>query len=156
LKFNRAYFFDYITVATDFILDGLPNYASATITVTFSNPGQTAACGTFQMGRAIEIGGTKPGYRVGIVSFSGVEDDGFGGKKITKRGFAKRGSYEVTVHEALASPVSNLLAEYDAVPTVFIGDESEPFTLMYALLKDWEMSVQQGPKALSMSVESLA
>lgn len=152
-----SYFFDYVTFKTDLVVNDIPNYANATLSVTFNNGVGTAACGVFVMGRAIELGNAQAGAKFGIVDYSVKTVDAFGGYTVVKRTFSKRASYELVVPATIIDSVAQLLTEFRATPAVYIGSEKYAGTFIYGFWKDWDVNIAYPAHSLcSLTIEGLS
>lgn len=152
-----SYFFDYVTAKTDVVLNDLPNYAGATLTVTFNNGASTASCGVFVMGRSIALGMAQAGARFGIVDYSVKTVDSFGGYTVVKRSFSKRASYELVIDASIIDSVATLLTEFRATPAVYIGSEKYQGTFIYGFWKDWDVNIAYPSHSLcSLTIEGLS
>lgn len=151
-----SYFFDAVVPRTDLFFDELPAYANATWTLTFTNTGSTAACGVFQMGRALELGKVRTGLRFGIIDYSTKTADDFGGYTIVPRSFSKRSDLQIVCPNESVDAVATLLSEARATPTVFIGVQSFQSTFIYGFAKDWEVAITGVRYSeLALSIEGL-
>lgn len=152
-----SYFFDYVTARTDLVLNDLPSYANATLSVQFNNTGGTASCGVFVMGRAIDLGMAQAGARFGIVDYSVKSVDAFGGYTVVKRTFSKRASYELVVGAGIVDSIATLLTEFRATPAVYIGSEKYQGTFIYGFWKDWDVNIAYPSHSLcSLTIEGLS
>lgn len=136
-----AYFFEPIIRVTDLALTDLPPYAGASIAVTVTDTGATAACGECVLGLSREIGSTQYGAKVGIQDFSVKEQDDFGNYSILERSFAKRGEFTVWVESGAVDWLQTLLADYRATPIVYIGSDAYNASIVYGFYKDFSIDI---------------
>jgi hypothetical protein len=135
------YFFDYITLADTIIFSDIPQYTAATITITVTHTGSTAACGVLSLGRAIELGGVQYGAKMGIIDYSRKEVDVWGGYALAQRAFSKRTTFDIQVPKEIVNQIMALLTEIRATPVVWIGSEEYFGTVVYGFYKDFEVTI---------------
>jgi hypothetical protein len=136
-----TYFFSPIVFATGLTVE-LPIYSSADLEIIIDNPSGTAKVGELVMGDTQEIGCTSYGASVGIQDYSVKELDSFGNYSILKRGYAKRGNFDISMKPQLFPVVLNLFTEYRAEPLVWVATDVEylaaPLTI-YGYVKDFSL-----------------
>lgn len=143
------YFFSPITFVRDVVLTDLPLYGSAIIEVAIAG---VASCGEMIIGAVTDIGITNYGTAIGILDFSRKDRDIFGNAILIQRTFASRVSYQAKVFTAQIAAVVRTLAERRAVPTVFIGSELHPETIVYGFFRDFGI-VLSGPNVSDCTIE---
>lgn len=152
-----SYFFDYVTARTDLVVNDLPAYANATLTIQFNNGSGSASCGVLVVGRAIDLGNVQYGAKFGITDYSTKAIDAFGGYQVVERGFSKRASYELIVPSDIADSVATLLTEFRATPAVWIGSERFQGTFVYGFWKDWDVSISYPTYCIcTLTIEGLS
>lgn len=152
-----SYFFDYVTSRTDLVVNDLPAYANAHISIQFNNGSSDASCGVLVVGRAIELGAVQYGAKFGITDYSTKAVDAFGGYTIVERSFSKRASYELWVPSAIVDSVATLLTEFRATPAVWIGSERFQGTFVYGFWKDWDVAISYSTFCVcSLTIEGLS
>lgn len=147
-----TYFFEGIYQQTDAVFADLPSYLNATITVTIDAGAGTAACGEMVMGRQATLGVSNFGTSVSIQDYSIKTTDDFGNIIIQERAFSKRADYDVTVETSRVSSVQKLLADIRTTPTVFIGEEDKPETVVYGFYKSFNIVIST-PSISDCSIE---
>lgn len=130
------YFFADFTQQNNAIFNDLPSYPDQNVTVTLTGDG-TVAIGTLVVGFGVYIGETEDGARIGITDYSRKTVDEFGVPTIVKRGFAKKGTFNVLVANNRVDMVAELLADLRAEPAVWIAEDDFSSTYIYGFYKDW-------------------
>lgn len=125
---------------TDLAIEGLPKRYSPTLTVTLTGAG-TVSAGTINPSLAREIGSTQYDVRAGIRDYSRIDEDDFGVRSITQRGYVKNMDLSVWVDAADTDLAFNLLAEFRATPVGVIGSASFGSLNQFGLLKDWSVRI---------------
>ena len=159
-----AYFMEPILRATDKVVTDLLPYANATVAVTLTDTGGTAACGGMVLGQAKDVSyiynsnyvGTELGIRVGIQNYSVKQRDAFGNYTILERAFNKTADFTVYVDNGYVSALYNLLASYRATPVVYIGYGPIGATIIYGFYKDFSIDIAYHTKSIcTISLEGL-
>jgi len=147
-----TYFYDPESYQTDSVFTALPPYKEASIRITLSAIDGITRIGELVAGRVRNIGDTEFGVDVGILDFSRKERDEFGNLVITERQFSKRADYPVSIRSNRIAAIQQLLAGLRATPTVFIGAESQPETVVYGFYRGFNL-VLRGPVFSECSIE---
>lgn len=147
-----AYFFEGIYQKEDAIFADLPSYINGSIIVTIDAGAGTAKCGEMVMGRQQTLGVSNFGTSVSIQDYSIKTVDDFGNVVIQQRAFSKRADYDVTVETPLVSAVQKLLADIRTTPTVFIGEDDKPETVVYGFYKQFNIVIST-PSISDCSIE---
>lgn len=146
-----SYFFDPIVRETDVYRDDLPNISNPIVTVSYDAPGATVKVGQQVIGWGQTIGVSLMPGRLGINDYSRIEVDDFGNYGITQRGYAKTGDFTAYIDNVRINAVFNMLAAKRATPIVFIGIEKFSSSLMFGILKEWNIEMP-GPYRSLVSV----
>lgn len=136
-----AYFFEPIFAKQDAVFTNLPSYRNATITATLDAGAGVAACGAMVIGRQATLGLANFGSGVSIQDYSRKETDAFGNIQIEERAFAKRADYDVTIDSNRVATVQQLLAAIRATPTVYIGEDNRPETVVYGFFRQFDIVI---------------
>ncbi|MDX1755890.1 MAG: hypothetical protein R3175_07525 [Marinobacter sp.] len=147
-----SYVYNPIDVRADFVYTALPPYRSATIRVVLTSHNGIAQVGEMVLGAVRKLGGTAYGTGVGILDFSRKERDTFGNFVITERSYSKRANYDLSVRTNQIAFIQQLLAKLRATPTVFIGAESQPETVVYGFYRGFDI-VLEGPVYSDCTIE---
>lgn len=144
-----TYFFSPVIAQPDHVLTDLPLYGTATVTLTMTGAG---AVGEMVLGQVTELGGTGFGSQVNILDFSRKDRDVFGNAILIPRAYADRVTYDGKVLTARAAYVRRILASVRAVPTVYIGSEQHPETVVFGFFRDFTITLS-GPMVSDCSLE---
>lgn len=150
------YFFEPIERLNDLLVSDLPPYYDATVAVTVADAGGSVAIGSCVIGATREIGETQAGARVGIKDYSRKETDQFGNYLVVERPFSRRASFSVFMSNALVDPTLKLLAEYRAVPIVWVGSGLFSATLVFGYFREANIEIAYPDHSLlSIDIEGL-
>lgn len=125
----------------DLVVTGLPNYASPTITITL-NGDEVVSIGELPFGLARRIGWTDWGSKNRITDYSTKEADVQGNWYLLERAFSKAGSLTVEVPAADHDAISELLSEYRARPTLWLGSDIYRSHNFFGVPKDWDLTAR--------------
>lgn len=139
------YFFEPIVRRQDVVFLDIPSYGTASIEITITNTGNTAACGVAVLGVAQTIGDTMMGASVGIRDYSRKEQDAFGNFIIVPRTFSKRANFQLKVQRNKTDGLQKLLAELRTTPVVYIGSDSFESTIVYGYYRDFDIVISSIP-----------
>lgn len=146
------YFFEEIAFLSDMVFLNLPAYGSATFNAVVDGGVGDAKVGEVVIGRQRTIGVSNFGTSVSIIDFSVKSTDDFGNTVIVQRAYSKRADYDVTVNTSSVAAVQKSLADIRTTPTVFIGDENRPETVIYGFYKQFNI-VLSTPSISDCSIE---
>jgi hypothetical protein len=144
-----TYFFSPVIAQPDHVLTDLPFYGTATVTLTMTGAG---AVGELVLGQVTDLGDTGFGSQVNILDFSRKDRDTFGNAILIRRAYADRVTYDGKVLTARAAYVRRILASVRAVPTVYIGSEQHPETVVFGFFRDFTITLS-GPMVSDCSLE---
>lgn len=131
----------------------LPRYRDATIEVIITNEaGADASVGEIALGRYEILGVTLMNFSFGIEDFSRKERDAFGNFQIVERYYAKIANFDVFLTNAKVNPVFRTLANRRAQPTVYVGDETKPETIILGFYRSFS-TLRTGPQSSEMTLE---
>lgn len=147
-----SYFFEEISFLPDTVFLGLPAYGAATLTAYVDGGAGDAKVGEVVLGKQRTLGVTNFGTSVSIIDYSVKSTDDFGNTVITSRAYSKRADYDVTVETSFVAAVQKALADIRTTPTVFIGDEDKPETVVYGFYKQFNI-VLSTPSISDCSIE---
>jgi len=136
-----AYFFEPILFSETLTDLSLPSYGDPTINITLTNSGDIARCGLAVIGRETDLGTTVFGTSVGLRDFSRKEVDDFGNFSVVERRFFRLVDYDVRVETSRVEFVQSILNSRRALPTVYIGDEDSPETVVYGYYRDFDIVI---------------
>ena len=134
------YFSEEIVYITDVVVTDIPLLTNPTLQVIITGAG-TVSVGTMVVGQVRELGGTVYGARAGIQDYSRKETDEFGNYTLVQRAFAKRSSSKIVCDNSEVDSIFNLLAEYRATPTIWIGSDAFRHTWLFGWARDWSIEI---------------
>jgi|LakMenEpi05May12_1017382.scaffolds.fasta_scaffold00005_3 hypothetical protein len=146
------YFFEEIAYLPDTVFLNLPAYGSATLNAVIDGGAGNAKVGEVVIGKQRRIGVTNFGSSVSILDYSIKSTDDFGNTIIVQRAYSKRADYDVTVETSAVAAVQKALADIRTTPTVFVGDENRPETVVYGFYKQFNI-VLSTPSISDCSIE---
>ena len=159
-----AYLFEPIIRVTDSVATDLLPYANSTISVTLTDTGNTVLCGGMVLGLSKDISykvnnsptGIAASAKVGIQDYSIKQRDTFGNYTILQRAFNKKADFTVYIENSAVDSVVNLLSDYRATPTVYVGSSSFGSTIIYGFYKDFSVDIAYPTKSVcTISLEGL-
>jgi len=137
------WFFQPLSNKEQFVYTDLPAYASAVMTVTFSNGSDVCEVGELIVGKFLEVGVAEYGTNIGIIDFSRkVEDEETEEVTIEKRKNYKTVEYGILLETSRVNIVRKVLYEYTSTPMVFVGEETLPETIIYGFTNDFTIELQ--------------
>ena len=146
------YFFEEIAYLPDIVFLNLPAYGSATLTAFIDGGAGDAKVGEVVIGKQRNLGVTNFGTSVSIQDYSVKSTDDFGNTIIVQRAYSKRADYDVTVNTSSVAAVQKALADIRTTPTVFVGDQNRPETVVYGFYKQFNI-VLSTPSISDCSIE---
>ncbi len=120
-----TYCFNEMIRAGSLYLDDITLYSNATLKVEIKQPNGIAKCGRLVCGRSNFIGSTGYGANLDIESYSRISTDIFGNTTLIHSQSVNLDSYEVYVQTEAIPNIRRRIRELDAVPILFIMDESQ-------------------------------
>lgn len=147
-----SYFFEEIAYLSDMVFLNLPAYGGATFNAVVDGGVGDAKVGEVVIGRQRTLGVSNFGTSVSIIDFSVKSTDDFGNTVIVQRAYSKRADYDVTVNTSSVAAVQKSLADIRTTPTVFVGDENRPETVVYGFYKQFNI-VLSTPSISDCSIE---
>lgn len=111
----------------------IPLYLGGTLKIEIINTGSTAKCGRLVCGRSFYVGKTLYGASLGLESYSVKQVDEFGTETLIHRGAVNLDSYDIKIPTNKIPILKRKAIEYDAIPLLFIFDESTTSNTEYLL-----------------------
>jgi len=146
------YFFEPIARITQLTDLKLPAYKGATVDIALTETGADVDFGLAVIGQQAEIGRTVYGTSVGIRDFSRKEVDEFGNFTVVERRFFRTADYDVRIDTPKVAFVQKILSDRRAKPTVYIGTEDNPETIVYGYYRDFDI-VLSNPAVSNGTIE---
>lgn len=138
---------------TEILITDLPNYPSATITITVTDTGNTVKIGQMVLGKLNSLGVTLYDTQIGIEDFSRKDRDTFGNPIIIERAFAQTADFEVRVTTLEARRIQRLLSNYRSTPIVWIGNKDTRYGLLiYGFYTEFSINLST-PSASYATIE---
>lgn len=136
------YFTAPIDVETDKVITDIPAlYTDLSIQVVLSYTSETVLLGALVLGLAKELGGTVYGATTGIIDYSRKVTDDYGNTSITERGYANRGNFRIVCDNSNIVSIQRKLAEYRAVPALYVGSDDYSNTFIFGFYRDFDISI---------------
>lgn len=117
-----SYCFSDFVFSDSIYLDDLPLTQNGILTITAT--AETVKIGRLVLGKSYFVGDTFFGATLGISSYSDKSIDTFGNVSLKQKGSVNIDTYKVQVPTPKVTELRKKAIEYDAVPILFIGDES--------------------------------
>jgi hypothetical protein len=136
-----SYFYEPVVRQSDFIVNDLPPYTSATIEVILTDTGSAVLCGGLLVGQQEFIGNTQYGSSVGIQDYSLKTQDAFGNYSILQRAFRKTGSFQIQLASNYTDQLVSLLTSLRATPIIYSGSSDFTSMMIYGFYKDLAVNI---------------
>lgn len=115
----------------------IPPYSNATIKVRIE--GDSVGIGLLALGKSQFIGTMQYSSSFGYEDYSTKEVDEFGNPEIVERRYINVLDYLVTMDESEKYRVKGILASLRATPSVWVGLETDPSSIIYGIPDDLEV-----------------
>lgn len=151
------YFFEPFDIASEIIIQGLPLYSTAVITIDIASA-TTVAVGSMLFGSIDTLGATSYGSSVGIRDYSIKETDAFGNTTFVQRPFSRRGSFSIDIPKANLNKVSKILESIRTTPVVWIAtdDDDYQFSTIFGYYRDYNIEISYPTHSLcSLEIEGV-
>lgn len=153
-----SYFYSPLDRESSKLLTNVPIHPQADLyiaAVEDSGVGEPSI-GEIVVGRGREFGATRFGTSISSIDFSRKERDIFGNFQVIERGFADTIDIDVSLPNDEITAFNQTLKTLRATPTLWIGGECYPDTVVYGYLRDYEVVIS-GPSRsdVSVSIEGL-
>lgn len=149
-----AYFFEDVRRKPSLIVEGLPSYRNAQLTITVSGePADTVSIGSLVVGKLRKYADNiLAGASVGIQDFSRKERDQFGSFQIVERAFADLARWRFIIPNNRLDAMRETLAALRSKPAVYIGSDRFSSTTIYGFFRDFEPVIAY-PEHTEVSIE---
>lgn len=131
-----TYFFAPILYKSDYVVTDLPPYGLTKYTITISQPGGNAKCGTFLMGQVTDFGDTSYGMTSGLLDYSVKRANEFGDYILTERAYSKTLNIDVRCEKGQTDPFMSYVIRYRATPLVIVGSIDYAMSYVFGFFKD--------------------
>lgn len=152
-----GYFFEPFNLSSELIIQGIPLYSSAVITISITSGGSVGV-GSILFGNVYKLGHTAYGSSVGIRDYSIKETDAFGNTTFVQRPYSRRGSFSIDIPKANLNKVSKILESIRTTPVVWIAteDDNYQFSTIFGYYKDYNIEISYPSHSLcSLDIEGL-
>lgn len=152
-----GYFFEPFDIDSEIVIQGIPLYPTAVITVSITSA-TTVAVGSLLFGSIDTLGTTSYGSSVGIRDYSTKETDAFGNTTFVQRPFSRRGSFSMDIPKANLNRVSKTLEAIRTTPVVWIAsdDDDYQFSTIFGYYRDYNIEISYPTHSLcSLEIEGL-
>ena len=149
-----AYFFEDVRRKPSLVVEGLPSYRNAQLTITVSGgAAETVSIGSLVVGKLRKYADNiLAGASVGIQDFSRKERDQFGSFQIVERAFADLARWRFIVPNNRLDAMRETLAALRSKPAVYIGSDRFSSTTIYGFFRDFEPVIAY-PEHTEVSIE---
>lgn len=139
-----AYFFEDVRRKPSMILEGLPSYRAAQITITASGgEAETVAVGSLVVGRLRTYANSvMAGASAAIQDFSRKERDTFGNFQVVERAFADLVRWRFVIPNNLIDAFVEQMTALRASPAVYVGSEKFASTIIYGFYRDFSVVIE--------------
>lgn len=156
----QYFFSDPLLKRTQVVLDELPQYPSAVVSVKLTGAiDEIVSIALLIFGSVEDVGGTQYGATAGIVDYSVKTTDEFGVVTFVKRNFSKRLSAQVFAENFKLNRIQRSLSDIRATPVVWIGADDPRFEealIFYGFYKEWSIDIAYPNHSLiSLEIEGL-
>lgn len=136
------YFYEPNVQLGEVVLDDLPPYSNAHITINILGGG-TVKCGAVSVGTAYEIGDTQYGASVGIIDYSRKDTSATGDTTFTKRKFSKTMNAQVWLKSGQFNKVFQILTTLRSTPCAWVGVDASGFepTIIFGFYRDFSIDI---------------
>jgi len=149
------YFFTPITRDSDLAVLGLPPYATAVLTVTFTGSGDVK-CGALVIGVAKTIGISQYGASFGIMDYSTKSTDSAGNVSILAGSFSDTVDVDVIIETPRFAEVKKILTDARSVPSVWVVEEDTDGLIVYGYFREFSILMTNPTVSLTtLSIEGL-
>mgnify|MGYP003640811775 CR=1 FL=1 len=126
-----TYYFTPIERIKNLAVFDLPPTLGATLTITITDTGATAACGICAIGEYRTIGDTIYGANFSIRDYSQKTEDASGRVTITSGPYRDVADVTVVMQNSQFNVVKQLLTAQRSIPAVWVPDETRNGTIIY-------------------------
>jgi hypothetical protein len=136
-----AWFFEDVPAKTALIVQGLPSYRKAEVTVTLTG-GSVVSVGSMVFGRLHSLSDAiLASPRLGIQDFSRKERDDWGNYMVVERAYADTARWSFLIPNERIDEVKSRLVALRATPAVYIGSDRYAATLIYGFFRDFDIAI---------------
>ncbi len=139
----HAYFFEDVRRKPSLIVEGLPSYRAAQLTITASGgEAETVSIGSLVIGKVRTFAeNILAGASVGIQDFSRKERDAFGNFQVVERAYADLVRWRLILDNSRVDFFRETLASLRATPAVYVGSNAFNSTVIYGFFRDFDVTI---------------
>jgi hypothetical protein len=127
--------------ARSMVIENIPMYADATLTVTLTHE-SAVECGAMLLGTIYPLGETQARPQLSFSDYSLKETNAFGVTDFVERAWAKKASLQVVVPTSSVDDILSELVSVRARPVLYIGDKRLDWLRIYGLARRAEVTVE--------------
>lgn len=135
------WFFEPIRRKTYQVVEGLPPYAGAQLTVTLMDEGFAPRAGALVVGVFHYLGRTQWNPELSIIDSSIKQRDVFNNVTLQERAYSRRGNFALWVEPGFVDRFYDLMAQYRAKLLVWVGSEQYASMVIFGFYKDFRIAV---------------
>lgn len=129
-----------------------PLYSGLTLEAKIAETGATVGCGAMVLGLGRSLGDTQWGVQIGRRDFTTFEDDAFGDRTVTVRGWRKTLTLTATMDNTRIDGLTRILADFRGIQALFVGSGDYASMTVWGFVKGFQIQVP-GPAASFCSFE---
>ena len=148
------YFFDPFRRRSTLLVDDLPMYRDAQISVAIAGaPGETVSCGVLVIGQTVRFAeAVLLGASLGIQDYSRKDTDDWGNTVIVERTFAKRATWALVIGNEQVDTFMSTMQLLRAMPAVYVGSGRHDAMVVYGFPQDFGVEISY-PQYSNCSIE---
>ena len=133
-----AYFFEPIVRDDRLAITDLPPYASADITITFTDTG-TAKCGACVIGQFANLGLSQHGMNLSIIDYSTKTTDATGRVTITPGAYSDKMEVDVILDTSTFKQAKDVLTDVRTTPCVWVAEDDNRGSIIYGYYREFDI-----------------
>lgn len=131
-----AYYFTPIVRLSRLVINDLPPYLDATVTVSINDAGD-AGCGELVLGNMFIVGDSLHGANLGIIDYSVKNTSASGQITIDQGPYARRSQIDVLCDTSRTDEINTVLASIRSTPVVWVADMDNGATVIYGYYREF-------------------
>lgn len=144
-----TYFFGDFLYKKSLLINDLPQYANATITVVFDNASLPVMCSGVIIGTSIYLGATQYSATSDALNFSKIERDDFGNSILLPRRSVPKTQQQLWSDKSLVNTIRQARIDLNAIPALWSGlddNSDDPYfeaIQIFGIYKQFEINIAQ-------------
>jgi hypothetical protein len=135
------WFFEPIRRKTYQVIEGLPPYAGAQLSVTLMDEGFSPRAGALVVGVFHYLGRTQWNPELSIIDASIKQRDVFNNVTLQERAYSRRGNFALWVEPGFVDRFYDLMAQYRAKLLVWVASEQYASMVIFGFYRDFRIAV---------------